>query len=85
MSYRIIFTLYDKNAYIILEKPSIFCKKVFTIIALYYFFNDSFSLNFPISRENSNLEPITIRSDVGHPVYIWTYFQSLDFHNLESL
>ena len=29
----------------------------------------SFPLNFPISRENRNLEPITIRDDVGHPVY----------------
>ena len=32
------------------------------------FFNDSFFFKFPISRENRNLEPITIRFDVGHPV-----------------
>ena len=29
-----------------------------------FFLNDSFSLNFPISRENRNLEPITIRYDM---------------------
>ena len=33
-----------------------------------FFLNDSFYLNFPISRENRNLEPITIRYDVGHPL-----------------
>ena len=50
----------DKNTHIILEKPSIICKKFFT--------KNAFSLNFPISRENRNLEPINIRYDVGHPV-----------------
>ena len=37
-------------------------------MALYDFLNDSFHLNFQIIREKSNLEPITIRFDVGHPV-----------------
>ena len=37
-------------------------------MALFHFFNNYFSLNFPISRENRNLELITIRFDVGHPV-----------------
>ena len=43
------------------------------------FKNDSFALNFPISRENRNLEPITIRYDVGHPV---EYIQLLTKPNL---
>ena len=30
-------------------------------------------INFPICRENRNLEPITIRYDVGHPVNIVQY------------
>ena len=38
-------------------------------MALYDFKKDSFFLNFPVSRENRNLEPITIRYDVGHPLY----------------
>ena len=41
---------------------------------IYDFLNDSFSLNFPISRENRNLELITIRYDVGHPVENRQYF-----------
>ena len=57
-----------------LEKPSIFCKKYF-ITALNDFLIDPFSLNFPIYRENRNLEPITIRSDVGHPV-LYTFQSS---------
>ena len=36
-----------------------------THIILYY----TLYLNFPISGENRNLEPITIRYDVGRPVY----------------
>ena len=37
-------------------------------MALYDFLKDSFFLKFPISRENRNFWPITIRFDVGHPV-----------------
>ena len=58
----------DKNMHIILENPIIFCKKYFKM-ALHDFLKcNSFYLNFPISGENRNLEPITIRFDVGHPV-----------------
>ena len=31
--------------------------------------NDSIFLNFPISPENRNLDPLTIKYDMGHPVY----------------
>ena len=34
------------------------------------FQKDTFFLNIPISRENRNFWPITIRFDVGHPVQI---------------
>ena len=57
----------DKNTHIILEKPSVFCRIIFTM-TLYDFFSNSFSLNFPNIRENRNSETITIRYDVGHPV-----------------
>ena len=57
----------DKNKHIIIEKPNNICKKLCTMA--YDFKNDSFSFNFPITRENRNLEPITIRYDAGHPVH----------------
>ena len=45
-------------------------------MALYVFLNDSFYLNFPISSENRNLELITIRFDVGHPVVCDIYLKT---------
>ena len=63
----------DKNTQIILEKPSIFCKKYFTM-ALYHFLkNNSFFLHFSISRENGNLEPITIRYMMWDSPYVMKY------------
>ena len=59
-----------KNTHIMLEKPIIFCKNIFTM-ALYNFFKWFIFLKFfYYSRENRNLDPITIRYDVGHPVIL---------------
>ena len=55
-----------QNTYTILEKTGIFCKKTF-LWALDNFRNYLFSLNFPKSSENRNLE-LLIQYEVGHPV-----------------
>ena len=47
--------------------------------------NYSFSLNFPISRENRNLELITIRYDMGHPVNASTVFRPKKTENRPAL
>ena len=41
---------------------------IFSLDLYNFVFNDSFFLIFLISPEKRNLEPSTIRNDVGHPV-----------------
>ena len=49
------------------------------------FLNDTFSLNFPISRENRNLEPMTILYDVGHPEHAIRYDVGHPVHALQTV
>ena len=71
----------DKNTHIILKNTSNKIRTLYLKILVIstrnilqwpytIFENDSFHLNFSISSENRNLELITIRFDVGHPVHV---------------
>ena len=51
------------------SKTQVFSASKFLYWPYTIFLNDSFFLNFLISPENRNLEPLTIHYDVGHPIY----------------
>ena len=69
---------YNKDTWIQSVPNLVFSGRKFLQWPFTFFLKDSFSLNFPISRENRNLEPITIRYDVGHPVDTWIHSRYMD-------